>query len=130
MHRNDKFDTVSTQGDSREKAENTAMVSAINPLAADIPLSQADQAFADRMEANRLKPNVGITKGPCPVWSYTRRGLQSTLDYLRKPTKTGGASVNIGPGGMARGVILEGQAPSDLTFWGSGLNGGTLMLPM
>lgn len=54
---------------------------------------------------------------PCPVWSNTRKALQSAVEYLRAPSRTGGASVDIGPGGMARGVILEGKAPTDLDMW-------------
>jgi hypothetical protein len=115
----------------RDKAKSTTPVpSAINPAAAGLPLSHADQAFADRMEVNRNKIPLGNMKGPCPVWSNTRKGLQSALEYMRNPTKTGGASVDISPGGMARGVILEGQSPSEIMYWGNEENAGTLMLPM
>jgi hypothetical protein len=102
---------------------------AINPLA-KLPLSAIDKAFAERVEANNLKPKLKDMNGPCPVWSNTRKGLQSALDYMRNPVKTAGASVDINPGGMARGVILEGQIPSDLAYWGQGTEGGTLILPM
>lgn len=119
------------EAQNRDKAKSTTPVpSAINPAAAGLPLSHADKAFADRMEVNRNKTPLGNMKGPCPVWSNTRKGLQSALEYLRNPTKTGGASVDISPGGMARGLILEGQSPSDVTYWGNGVNAGTLMLPM
>jgi hypothetical protein len=102
----------------------------INPAAIGA-LSTIDKAFAERVEANNRKPVLGRNiKGLCPVWSNTRRGLQSALEYMRNPIKTAGASVDISPGGMARGVILEGQTPSDLAYWGEKEEGGTLILPM
>jgi hypothetical protein len=102
----------------------------INPAAIG-NLSPTDKAFAERVEANNRKPVLGRNiKGLCPVWSNTRRGLQSALEYMRNPVKTAGASVDISPGGMARGVILEGQTPSDLAYWGEKEEGGTLILPM
>lgn len=95
------------------------------------PLSKEDQAYFDRVTANRSRPSLGgRMKGPCPVWSNTRRALLSSVEYMANPVRTIGASVAIGPGGMARGIILEGQAPSDLTYWGKGSTGGTLLLPM
>ena len=69
-------------------------------------------------------------KGPCPVWANTRRALLSSVDYLTNTVKTSGASVDVGPGKMARGIILEGKTPSDLHFWGRRGSGGTLLLPM
>ena len=102
----------------------------INPAAIGT-LSQVDKAFAERVEENNRKPVLGRNiKGLCPVWSNTRRGLQSALEYMRNPVKTAGASVDISPGGMARGIILEGQTPSDLAYWGEKEEGGTLILPM
>jgi hypothetical protein len=102
----------------------------INPAAIG-NLSPTDKAFAERVEANNRKPVLGRNiKGLCPVWSNTRRGLQSALEYMRNPIKTAGASVDISPGGMARGIILEGQTPSDLAYWGEQEEGGTLILPM
>jgi hypothetical protein len=102
----------------------------INPAAIG-NLSPTDKAFAERVEANNRKPVLGRNiKGLCPVWSNTRRGLQSALEYMRNPIKTAGASVDISPGGMARGIILEGQTPSDLAYWGENEEGGTLILPM
>lgn len=102
----------------------------INPLAT-LPLSQIDQDFEERVKVNSAKPVLGRDiKGRCPVWANTRRGLQSALEYMRNPIKTAGASVDISPGGMARGIILEGETPSALAFWGKGEEGGTLILPM
>lgn len=82
-----------------------------------LPVTADDKAYFQRVDANKARPPLSDMCGPCPVWSNTRRGLQSAVQYLRNPGRTGGASVDIGPGGLARGVILEGQTPTDLVLW-------------
>ena len=118
------------QAEQPKAKANSATHAAINPAATD-NLSQVDKAFAQRVEANNLKPVLGRDiKGLYPIWSHTRRGLQSALEYMRNPIKTTGGSVDISPGGLARGIILEGAPASDLAFWGQGVEGGTFLLPM
>jgi hypothetical protein len=115
-------------GRSASKSKAKATASHAEP---EIPLSAEDKAYNERLEINRGRPSLGgKMKAACPVWSNTRRALLSSVDYLTNAVKTGGASVDVGPGKMARGIILEGRAPSDLHYWGRGEQGGTLMLPM
>lgn len=94
------------------------------------PLSPEDQAYFDRIEENGKKPRLSEMRATCPVWSTTRKGLQAAAEYLRNPSKTAGASVEIGVGGVARGVILEGVPPSSRCFWGVQEDAGTIMVPM
>ena len=93
------------------------------------PLTAEDKAYFERVEVNKSKHLLSDMRYPCPVWSNTRKGLQNAVEYLRNPSRTGGASVDIGPGGMARGVILEGKAPTDLDMW-TVQKHRSLLLPM
>ncbi len=61
--------------------------------------------------------------GQCSLWAVTRRALQGAAEYLRNPVMTDGASVEIGEGGIARGVILEGQEPEPKGYWGGAEDG-------
>jgi hypothetical protein len=91
------------------------------------PLSLADQAYANRELENSMKPQRTKMKGPCPVWAKTRRALLSTLEYMQNPRRVEGGSVEIGSGGIARGIILEGVAPGQGTYWGVGKEAGTIV---
>lgn len=101
----------------------------IGPLIADPPVSPDDERYHERVEANAKKPPLVKMKGPCPVWAHTRRALQSALGYLRNPVKTVGASVEI-EGGIAKGVILEGEPPGEKHYWGTGPLAGTILTSM
>lgn len=101
-----------------------------NGYVAQPPLTVDDKAYFARLDANARRPPLSDMKGPCPVWGKTRRALQSTAEYLRQPVKTIGASVEIGVGGIARGVILEGQIPRQGVFWGEGEQAGTIITYM
>jgi len=96
----------------------------------ELPLTAGDRAYFARIEQTALRPPLSDMKGPCPVWAKTRHALQSAAEYLRQPVKTVGASVGIGAGGVARGVILEGQAPGQGVFWGRGKQAGTIVTSM
>ncbi|WVQ78260.1 hypothetical protein IAT38_000344 [Cryptococcus sp. DSM 104549] len=95
--------------------------------ASHLPLSSTDQRYFARLDANTRKAPLAEMLGPCPVWAKTRRSLQAAVEYLREPSKTAGASVDIGVGGIARGVILEGMADAQGIYWGQGDNVGTIM---
>ena len=97
---------------------------------ADPTLSADDRAYFARVEANSQKAWLKSMKGACPVWADTRRALCSAVDYLKEPTKTVGASVDMGKGGVARGVILEGQPLGQGGFWGKGSQAGTIVCSM
>ncbi|WVW83383.1 hypothetical protein I302_105402 [Kwoniella bestiolae CBS 10118] len=98
------------------------------PLPADLPLSRADQEYFARLEVNAKRPPLMDMYGPCPVWAKTRRSLQAACEYLREPRKTVGASVEIGVGGIARGIILEGEIPdAQGIYWGKGKDTGTII---
>jgi hypothetical protein len=97
---------------------------------ADPPISADDRAYYARVEANNRKEGLRGMKGECPVWADTRKELCAAVEYLRDPRKTAGASVEVGKGGIARGVILEGQAPAQEGFWGRGERAGTIVCSM
>lgn len=97
---------------------------------ADPAMTANDRAYFARIEANDRKEGLKAMKGECPVWADTRKALCSAVEYLRNPSKTVGASVEVGKGGIARGVILEGQAPGSKTFWGRGERAGTIVCSM
>lgn len=88
-------------------------------LKPDQPLSKADEEYFRLLEENAQKPPLRDMRGACPVWSHTRRALCSATEYLRNPIRSEGASVEVGKGGVARGVILEGRPPGDRTYWGT-----------
>lgn len=96
----------------------------------ETPLTADDRAYFARLDDNARRPPLLDMKGFCPIWSKTRRALQSAAEYLRQPVKTVGASVEIGVSGVARGVILEGQTPQQGSFWGSGRQAGTIITSM
>ena len=89
-----------------------------------------DRLYFARLDQNCQRLPLRDMKGLCPVWAKTRRALQSAADYLRQPVKTVGASVHVGVGGIARGVILEGQAAGQGTYWGTGKRAGTIVTSM
>jgi hypothetical protein len=97
---------------------------------ADPPLTADDRAYFARIEANSRKPGLNQMKAPCPVWADTRRSLTSAVEYLWSPVKTAGASVEVAQGGIARGLILEGQSPAPGAYWGTGRRAGTIVASM
>lgn len=92
------------------------------------PMTKDDEAYFARVEANAARPALRDMRGACPVWALKRRDLSAAAEYLRDPKKTEGGSVEIGVGGLARGVILEGVAPGQGTFWGKGAQAGTIVV--
>nr|XP_018264086.1 uncharacterized protein I303_03964 [Kwoniella dejecticola CBS 10117]OBR86244.1 hypothetical protein I303_03964 [Kwoniella dejecticola CBS 10117] len=121
--------SISVQGDPKRvrRKSNRDSLGPL-PLSTDLPLSRADQAYFARLEENAKKPPLRDMYGPCPVWAKTRKSLQSAAEYLRDPKRTAGASVEIGAGGLARGVILEGEVPgAQGIFWGTGKDAGTII---
>ncbi|WWD15727.1 hypothetical protein CI109_100149 [Kwoniella shandongensis] len=99
----------------------------IGPINMNVPLSPADQHYFARLEENTRRPPLFDMNGPCPVWAKTKRALQAAAEYLRDPRKTAGGSVEIGVGGVARGVILEGVAEAQGIFWGTQADAGTII---
>jgi len=95
-----------------------------------LPLTADDRAYFSRIDANNARPPLADMRGSCPVWANTRQALQAAAEYLRQPVKTVGGCVQIGVGGVARGVILEGQTPGQGTFWGSGTQAGTILISL
>ena len=89
-----------------------------------------DAEMARRTEANAARTALGNMTGSCPVWANSKRALEAAAEYFRKPVKTDGASVEIGLAGIARGVILEGQAPDNYTFWTMDERAGTIIVSM
>ncbi|WVQ98537.1 hypothetical protein IAU59_005663 [Kwoniella sp. CBS 9459] len=100
---------------------------ALAPMKEGKPISPADQAYFDRLQANAQKRPLTDMNGPCPVWGKTKRALQNTVEYLREPMETIGGSVEIGAGGLARGVILEGDVNAQGLYWGTGEHAGTII---
>ncbi|WRT66916.1 uncharacterized protein IL334_003881 [Kwoniella shivajii] len=98
------------------------------PSSSNLPMTLMDQAYFSRLEVNARRPPLSDMNGPCPVWAKSRRALQVAAEYLREPKKTAGASVEIGVGGIARGVILEGKViGAQGVFWGKGREAGTIV---
>lgn len=94
------------------------------------PMSAADRAYVERLQRNAEQPYLTEMSGQCSLWAVTRRALQGAAEYLRNPVMTDGASVEIGEGGIARGVILEGQEPGPKGYWGERKMAGTMFCAM
>jgi hypothetical protein len=93
-------------------------------------ITPEETAFLSRVAKNAAKPALKDMKGTCPIWSNTRKALQSAAEYLRDPVKTQGASVHIGVGGVARGLILEGEIQDTGVYWGEGEQAGSILTYM
>lgn len=89
--------------------------------------TSADAAYFERIDRNARRPLLASQRSACPVWAKTRKALQAATEYLRNPVRTDGGSVEIGVGGVARGVILEGDASGCGTFWGESDHYGTIV---
>lgn len=97
----------------------------------DVPPSRADIAHFDAVAKNDARPELHDMRGFAPVWADRRRALASAVESFRAPQPVPGASVSIGPSGIARGVILEGQPPLEMrTYWGTGERIGTIITSM
>nr|XP_019013326.1 uncharacterized protein I206_01392 [Kwoniella pini CBS 10737]OCF52107.1 hypothetical protein I206_01392 [Kwoniella pini CBS 10737] len=121
--------SIAVEGDPK-RVRRKSNRDAVGPLThpTDLPLTRNDQAYFSRLEDNARKPPLSDMYGPCPVWAKTKSALQSAAEYLREPRSTAGASVEIGVGGVARGVILEGEVKGvQGNFWGSGRDSGTII---
>ena len=92
--------------------------------------SAGERAFHARIEANNQRPRLTDMSGSCPVWAHSKKALEAAVEYLRQPVKSIGASVEVGAGGMARAVLLEGQAPDQHTYWRMDSSGGTILTSM
>lgn len=122
--------SVNDRGTVVKRRKQAAAASISQPPEMEGPLSVEDQRYFARIKDNETRPRLSEMKGTCPVWSTTRRGLQAGTEYLRNPSRTAGASVEIGVGGVARGLILEGLTASTRHFWGVQGDAGTLVVPM
>ncbi|WWC85264.1 uncharacterized protein L201_000126 [Kwoniella dendrophila CBS 6074] len=112
----------------RRKSNTIRDTNSLLPLSSDLPLSKTDREYFSRLEDNARKSPLTDMRGPCPVWAKTRRSLQVAAEYFRNPTSSAGASVEIGAGGIARGVILEGEVMgAQGLFWGQGKDTGIIM---
>jgi hypothetical protein len=85
-----------------------------------------DDTYFARLEVNARKPPLSDMKGPCPVWSATRKALSAATEYLRDLTPCEGGSVCVAEGGVARGLILEGNVLGEKPFWGEGEDAGSI----
>ncbi|OCF35309.1 hypothetical protein I316_02855 [Kwoniella heveanensis BCC8398] len=112
---------------SAKRARRKSGRDSLAPLQGEILITPADRAYLDRLEANNRKPPLTNMNGPCPVWAKTRRALQSAVEYLRDPKQTAGGSVELGVGGIARGLILEGDVGAQGLYWGTGEHSGTII---
>jgi hypothetical protein len=96
-------------------------------------LRTSDQQWRERVLANSRRPQLDNVSGPAPVWASKRRALSSALEYFQNPVPTLGGTVDVGTGGqsgIARMVLLEGDAGEGYVFWGSNKSLGTLVLPL
>lgn len=102
----------------------------LDPFSPDAPYSSADQAYFNRIASNNARTPLKDMKHACPVWATSRRALEVSADYFQGSRKTFGASVSVGLGGVARGVLLEGETAHGAAFWGYDEQCGTIMVPM
>ncbi|KAK4687126.1 hypothetical protein P7C73_g2983, partial [Tremellales sp. Uapishka_1] len=103
------------------------IVDPLPTLEPSVPSLNADDVrYHERILQNAERPPLTNMKHPCPVWSRTRKALLSSVEYCRNPIKIPGGSVDVGLGGMARSVILEGESVGE-TFWGTGSMAGTIV---
>jgi hypothetical protein len=127
--------------DSQAYAASASMAKAGPSHAAPQPLAEwdasaapsrsgADEGYFARLERNAMRPPLRDMQHACPVWAKTRRALQVGVDYLRRPRATRGASVDIGLGGIARGVILEGDVDDAGAYWGTKRMTGSIVVAM
>ncbi|ORX39673.1 hypothetical protein BD324DRAFT_678783 [Kockovaella imperatae] len=93
----------------------------------DSPPQIEDRDMMHRIQVNAAKGRLSDMSGACPVWANSKRTLEVAVEYLRQPVRTDGASVQVGVGGIARGVILEGEPPDDRTFWQMDQSPGTII---
>lgn len=96
----------------------------------DVTPTQEDEQYAAL--AAREAPALEDPRGIPPFWAGRRRALQAALPYFRNPIRTDGAAVDIGPSGVARGVILDG-APNESVeahFFGTAERAGTILTNM
>ena len=121
---------LNADGSVNKKARRKSNIRANGQTSKAPILCAADKLYFARLEENAKRPALNDMKGPCPLWAKTRKALQSVAEYLRDPGKTIGACVDIGVGGVARGVILEGAAHEQRAFWGTGAEAGTIITSM
>ncbi|ORY25750.1 hypothetical protein BCR39DRAFT_543219 [Naematelia encephala] len=93
-------------------------------------LTADDKAWQARVQANAAKPPLANLDGNYPIWANTRAALRDATTYLRDPVKTVGGSVEIGTGGIARGVLLEGKADPMWAYWSTDESSRYLCLPL
>lgn len=117
----------------RARTQKTGLpgVNAESARPEDVPPTKADAAHFEAVAKNNERPELHDMRGYAPVWADRRRALASAVECFRAPQTTPGASVSIGPSGIARGVILEGQPPLEMrTYWGTGERIGTIITSM
>lgn len=97
----------------------------------DVTPSKADVEHFESVAKNNERPDLHDMRGFAPVWADRRRALAAAVEAFRAPQTTPGASVSVGPSGIARGVILEGKPPLEMrTYWGTGERIGTIITSM
>jgi len=104
------------------------------PLPPQTPQSsqtRSQKEYNARLITNRSKPALDqAALASIPVWADTHRALLVCSEYLNRPSKTHGASVEIGAGGLARGLILEGVAPGYGNYWRTDNSVGSIIINM
>lgn len=98
----------------------------------NVHATEEDKRYQAAVKANNDRPDLLNMRGCCPVWADRRRALFAAAEYFRAPVHIPGASVEIGPSGIARGVVLEGTPPvgARKPFWGEAEQAGTIVTYM
>ncbi|EIW65753.1 hypothetical protein TREMEDRAFT_74911 [Tremella mesenterica DSM 1558] len=88
----------------------------IRPIVPKLHDDEGDpEAYAKRVRVNATKPPLR-TRGECPVWAETWEDLNG-IAHFAELVRTEGGRISIARGGMARGVVLSGQAPGLHGWW-------------
>lgn len=97
----------------------------------DVTPTDEDRAY-DEVCSGNTSQELEDPRGIPPFWADRRRAVQAALPYFRDPVATDGAKVDIGPSGIARGVILDGIPRESVgaSFFGMGERAGTIVTNM
>ena len=96
----------------------------------ELPMSAEDELYFARLDQNARRPALNNWTNACPLWAKTRSAFQATTDHFQRPIRTAGATVNVDQDGVARGVILEGQAPGQRNFFSMEEEAGIILVSM
>lgn len=131
-HKKKRKDVLAPDSDAKARFRLTTGLPSIftPPLSGPPVLKPADKDYEQRVLENSRRPDLMNTERPIQVWATRRAGLTSTLEYFQNPSKVEGGSVEIGGGGVARAIMLEGDRGDGYVFWGVDKSSGTLVFPL